>query len=221
MVAGFGIFGFRDPNGLRPLVYGTRDTDQGKDYMFASESVALTSLGFTNFVDVKPGECIIISENGVSIKQCIPPRQFSPCIFEYVYFARPDSIMDGVSVYKARLAMGEALANAVTKQLGKNMDIDVVIPVPDTSRSAALQLSYKLNKLYREGFIKNRYVGRTFIMPGQKQRIKSVRRKLNPMPMEFDGKVILLVDGKNKIIRFYCKRNYFKRNHFNGKGCWC
>lgn len=201
MIAGFGIFGFRDPNGLRPLIYGSRETLDGTDYMFASESVCLDSLGYSNFVDVSPGQCVIISKNGVQKKQCIEPKTFSPCIFEYVYFARPDSIIDGVSVYKARLAMGEALANEVIKKLGKNMDIDVVIPVPDTSRSSALQVSYKLGKLYREGFIKNRYIGRTFIMPGQSQRyqkltrIKSVRRKLNPMQMEFDGKNVLLVDG--------------------------
>lgn len=194
MIAGFGIVGYRDPNGLRPLIYGSRKTEYGVDFMFASESVALDALGYSNFTDVIPGQAIIITKNGVSTKQCTPPRIFSPCIFEYVYFARPDSIIDGVSVYKARLAMGEALANAVLERLGPDMDVDVVIPVPDTSRSSALQLSHKLNKLYREGFVKNRYVGRTFIMPGQKQRIKSVRRKLNPMKMEFDGKNVLLVD---------------------------
>ncbi|KAI8894469.1 phosphoribosyltransferase-like protein [Globomyces pollinis-pini] len=194
MIAGFGIMGFRDPNGLRPLIYGSRKTDFGMDYMIASESVVLDGLGYSNFIDIAPGQAVLITKHGVTTRQCIKPRTFSPCIFEYVYFARPDSIIDGVSVYKARLAMGEALANSVTKALGKNMDIDVVIPVPDTSRSSALQVSYKLNKLFREGFIKNRYIGRTFIMPGQSQRIKSVRRKLNPMPMEFAGKNVLIVD---------------------------
>lgn len=195
MIAGFGIFGFRDPHGLRPLVYGSRKSAHGIDYMISSESVVLDSLGYSNFKDVGPGQAIIITRAGVQMKQCVPFLKFTPCIFEYVYFARPDSIIDGVSVYKARLAMGEALAKQVVRQLGQDNDIDVVIPVPDTSRSSALQVSYKLNKLYREGFIKNRYIARTFIMPGQAQRIKSVRRKLNPMHMEFAGKVVLLVDG--------------------------
>jgi amidophosphoribosyltransferase len=138
--------------------------------MIASESVVLDSLGYSNFKDVGPGEAVIISRSGVKVKQCVPAKSFTPCIFEYVYFARPDSIIDGVSVYKSRLAMGEALAKQVIRQLGEKNDIDVVIPVPDTSRSAALQVSYALNKLYREGFVKNRYIARTFIMPGQKQR---------------------------------------------------
>ncbi|TPX72077.1 amidophosphoribosyltransferase [Chytriomyces confervae] len=194
MIAGFGLIAFRDPHGIRPLIYGERKTHYGTDYMVSSESVVLDALGFTNFVDVKPGEAIIITNKSVTKRQCVEPREFAPCIFEYVYFARPDSIMDGVSVYKARLAMGEALADQVTKKLGRNLDIDVVIPVPDTSRSAALQVSYRLNILYREGFIKNRYIGRTFIMPGQSLREKSVRRKLNPMQPEFAGKNVLIVD---------------------------
>jgi amidophosphoribosyltransferase len=183
--------------------------------MFASESVVLDVLGYTQDIkDVEPGECthffkfiyeiiskigqvVIVTRQGVSVRQCVPlhSTQPTPCIFEYVYFARPDSIINGISVYKSRLAMGEALANQVRHAFGDSMDIDVVIPVPDTSRVAALQLSYKLNLLYREGFIKNRYVGRTFIMPGQTERKKSVRRKLNAMPMEFAGKNVLLVDG--------------------------
>ncbi|KAJ3275506.1 amidophosphoribosyltransferase [Terramyces sp. JEL0728] len=195
MIAGFGILGFRDPHGLRPLIYGSRKTEFGTDYMMASESVVLESLGYSDFIDVAPGQGVMITKDGVSVRQCAKAKEFTPCIFEYVYFARPDSIMDGISVYKSRLAMGEALATQVIKDLGEENDIDVVIPVPDTSRTAALQVSYKLNKLYREGFIKNRYIGRTFIMPGQTQRIKSVRRKLNPMPMEFAGKNVLLVDG--------------------------
>ncbi|KAH6572259.1 hypothetical protein BASA60_006714 [Batrachochytrium salamandrivorans] len=196
MIAGFGLIGFRDPNGIRPLIFGERVSanGKGKDFMLSSESVCLEALGYTNFQDVVPGEAVILTPDNVSRRQCIVPHVFTPCIFEYVYFARPDSIMDGISVYKARLAMGEALARAVVKKLGKDMDIDVVIPVPDTSRSSALQVSYKLNKLYREGFIKNRYIGRTFIMPGQQLRVQSVRRKLNPMTMEFAGKSVLIVD---------------------------
>ncbi|KAI8923618.1 phosphoribosyltransferase-like protein [Entophlyctis helioformis] len=197
MIAGYGILGFRDPHGIRPLIFGERkslDGSGGMDYMLASESVCLEALGYSNYQDVHPGEAILFTKDKVVRRQCVPPGTFTPCMFEYVYFARPDSIMDGISVYKARLAMGEALANAVVRKLGKNMDIDVVIPVPDTSRTAALQVSYKLNKLYREGFIKNRYIGRTFIMPGQQLRVKSVRRKLNPMPMEFAGKNVLIVD---------------------------
>lgn len=164
--------------------------------MIASESVVLDSLGFEDFKDIGPGEAVILTKSGVKANQCTPALSFTPCIFEYVYFARPDSIIDNVSVYKARLAMGEALARQVIKTLGEDNDIDVVIPVPDTSRSSALQASYILKKIYREGFVKNRYIARTFIMPGQSQRIQSVRRKLNPMPMEFAGKVVLLVDGK-------------------------
>ncbi|KAL2917319.1 amidophosphoribosyltransferase [Polyrhizophydium stewartii] len=196
MIAGFGLIGFRDPNGIRPLTFGERPAANGVgvDYMMASESVCLEALGYSNFRDVRPGQAVIMTGSKLTVRQCIEPREFTPCIFEYVYFARPDSVMDGISVYKARLAMGEALAMAVEKKLGKNLDIDVVIPVPDTSRTSALQVSYKLNKLYREGFIKNRYIGRTFIMPGQQMRVKSVRRKLNPMPMEFAGKSVLLVD---------------------------
>ena len=142
--------------------------------MIASESVVLDSLGFGNFKDIGPGQAVIITKAGVKTNQCTPALSFTPCIFEYVYFARPDSIIDNVSVYKARLAMGEALAKQVVKKLGENNDIDVVIPVPDTSRSSALQASYKLNKLYREGFVKNRYIARTFIMPGQSQRYDSL-----------------------------------------------
>ncbi|KAI9104960.1 phosphoribosyltransferase-like protein [Phlyctochytrium arcticum] len=194
MIAGFGIIGFRDPNGIRPLIYGQREGKSGTEYMIASESVVLEALGFSSYVDIQPGEAVIITKTGIKTKKCVTGREFTPDIFEYVYFARPDSIMDGISVYKARLAMGEALATAVVKKLGHQLDIDVVIPVPDTSRSSALQVSYKLNILYREGFIKNRYIGRTFIMPGQQLRQKSVRRKLNAMHMEFQGKNVLLVD---------------------------
>ncbi|KAI9365164.1 amidophosphoribosyltransferase [Pilaira anomala] len=195
MVAGYGIIGIRDPHGIRPLIMGRRKNPAGYDYMFASESIVLDSLGFTDYEDVKPGEAIIITQGGnVSRRQLVVADKITPCIFEYVYFARQDSIMDGISVYKARLSMGEALADQVTRSLGKDMDIDVVIPVPDTSRVAALQLSRKINIVYREGFNKNRYVGRTFIMPGQQTRRKNVRRKLNAMALEFHGKNVLLVD---------------------------
>jgi amidophosphoribosyltransferase len=195
MIAGFGIIGFRDPFGIRPLGFGWRQTEKGFDYMFSSESVACDALGFTDFQDVRPGEAVIITrQGGVARRHLGKLFERTPCIFEYVYFARPDSIIDGVSVYKARLAMGEALASEVAKSFGDEMDIDVVIPVPDTSRVAALQLSYKLNIVYREGFMKNRYVGRTFIMPGQLSRRKNVRRKLNAMALEFAGKNVLLVD---------------------------
>ncbi|KAI7850437.1 amidophosphoribosyltransferase [Circinella umbellata] len=194
MVAGFGIIGFRDPHGIRPLALGRRSTPDGYDYMFASESAALEALGFTDCEDVKPGEAIIITRGQVSRRQLVSGKAIAPCIFEFVYFARQDSIIDGISVYKARLAMGEALAKQVVDTLGDSMDIDVVIPVPDTSRVAALQLSHTLDILYREGFNRNRYVGRTFIMPGQQTRRKNVRRKLNAMALEFHGKNVLLVD---------------------------
>ncbi|KAF1799412.1 phosphoribosyltransferase-like protein [Mucor lusitanicus] len=195
MIAGYGIIGIRDPYGIRPLIMGRRKNPAGYDYMFSSESVVLESLGFTDFEDVKPGEAVIITQGGnVSRRQLVTEKEITPCIFEYVYFARQDSIMDGISVYKARLSMGEALAEKVKRSFGDDMDIDVVIPVPDTSRVAALQLSRKLNIVYREGFNKNRYVGRTFIMPGQQTRRKNVRRKLNAMALEFHGKNVLLVD---------------------------
>ncbi|KAI8069149.1 amidophosphoribosyltransferase [Gongronella butleri] len=196
MVAGYGIIGFRDPHGIRPLVIGRRKTAAGFDYMMASESVVLDSLGFTDVEDVKPGEAIIITQQQQQFQRRVlaVSDQIAPCIFEYVYFARQDSIMDGISVYKARLSMGEALARQVKKSFGDAMDIDVVIPVPDTSRVAAIQLSRDLNIPYREGFNKNRYVGRTFIMPGQQTRRKNVRRKLNAMALEFHGKNVLLVD---------------------------
>ncbi|RKP07641.1 phosphoribosyltransferase-like protein [Thamnocephalis sphaerospora] len=195
MIAGYGVVGFRDPNGIRPIAYGRRGSEEaGYDYMFSSESVALDALGFRDVIDVQPGEAIIITRNGVTSRQLVSKQPFAPCIFEYVYFARPDSIIDGVSVYNARLAMGEALADQVLRELGADHDIDVVIPVPDTSRVSALQLSHKLGRPYREGFIKNRYIGRTFIMPGQHMRRKNVRRKLNAMALEFSGKNVLLVD---------------------------
>jgi amidophosphoribosyltransferase len=194
MITGIGIVGFRDPYGIRPAVIGKRETPRGDEYMIASESVAIDSLGFELVRDIAPGEAVFIDLEGrLHTKQCADKPLASPCIFEHVYFARPDSIIDGISVYRARLRMGETLANKILRVF-PNHDIDVVIPIPDTSRTSALQLSYKLNVLYREGFIKNRYIGRTFIMPGQKQRKKSVRQKLNAIDLEFKGKNVLLVD---------------------------
>jgi amidophosphoribosyltransferase len=194
MVTGFGIIGFRDPHGIRPLVYGERRTPNGTDYMIASESVALDVLGFELIRDLQPGEAVILEKNGaLHTRQCAERVLHSPCIFEYVYFARPDSIIDDISVYKARLRMGDKLADKILR-LRPDHDIDVVIPIPDTSRTSALQLANRLGVKYREGFIKNRYIGRTFIMPGQQLRKKSVRQKLNAIDLEFKGKNVLLVD---------------------------
>lgn len=194
MIVGFGIVAFRDPNGIRPLVLGSRKTAKGKEYMVASESVAMDILGFESIRDVEPGEAIYIEADGTfHSKQCVKPKTLAPCIFEYVYFARPDSIIDKVSVYKARLRMGEKLADKILREWPDH-GIDVVIPIPDTSRTAAQTVAYRLGVKNREGFIKNRYIGRTFIMPGQKERKKSVRRKLNAIDLEFRGKTVLLVD---------------------------
>jgi len=195
LIVGGGIVAFRDPHGIRPLVFGRKRTANGDDFMVASESVALDILGFERIRAVAPGDAIYISEGQLHTKVCAPDTQLTPCIFEYVYLARPDSIMDDVSVYKARLRMGEHLANRILERYpnGKH-DIDVVVPIPDTGRTAALPLAHQLNVKYREGFIKNRYIGRTFIMPGQQQRRKSVRQKLNPIELEFKGKNVLLVD---------------------------
>ncbi|KAF7295395.1 hypothetical protein MIND_01079100 [Mycena indigotica] len=195
MLAGFGIMAFRDPNGIRPVGMALRKSGNGHDYLFASESVVADAGGFSEWRDVKPGEAIIITRNGVSRRQVAPPATFAPDMFEYVYFARPDSVLDGISVYRSRMAMGDALADQVQRVLAENnLTVDVVIPVPDTSRVAALNLAQKLQLPYREGFIKNRYVGRTFIMPGQEMRKKNVRRKLNAMALEFVGKNVLIVD---------------------------
>ena len=194
MIPGYGIFGFRDPHGIRPLILGERTTKNGTKYMLTSESVGLTALGFKITRDIKPGEAIVIDRNGkVHSHQCSENSILSPCIFEFVYFARPDSIIDNISVYKSRLRMGEKLAEKIKLQWTKE-DIDVVMPVPDTSRTAALQLANELGLKYREGFIKNRYIARTFIMPGQKQRKKSVRQKLSAIELEFKDKNVLLVD---------------------------
>ncbi|KAJ7074311.1 phosphoribosyltransferase-like protein [Mycena amicta] len=195
MLAGFGIMAFRDPNGIRPVGMAVRRSGTGNDYLFASESVVADAGGFAEWQDVKPGEAVIITRSGVSRRQVAPPATFAPDIFEYVYFARPDSVLDGISVYRSRMAMGDALAEQVRRVLAENnLTVDVVIPVPDTSRVAALNLAQKLQLPYREGFIKNRYVGRTFIMPGQEMRKKNVRRKLNAMALEFAGKNVLIVD---------------------------
>lgn len=197
MLAGFGIIGFRDPNGIRPIGYGKRLNANGKDYdyIIASESIVADALGFTEWTDVQPGEVIVITRTSVQKRQVVPKRVFAPDMFEYVYFARPDSIIDGISVYSARMAMGEALAGEIQRQLQEaDMTCDVVISVPDTSRLATLQAAQKMGVPYREGFCKNGYVGRTFIMPGQSMRRKNVRRKLNAMPQEFAGKNVLLVD---------------------------
>ncbi|MFT5426599.1 MAG: amidophosphoribosyltransferase [Gammaproteobacteria bacterium] len=194
MISGFGILGFRDPYAIRPVIFGERDTEAGKEYMIASESVAITSLGFTIIRDIKPGEAIFVTRDGkLYTRQCAENPQYSPCIFEHVYLARPDSIIDGISVYNSRLRMGEALAEKIL-ELRPDHDIDVVIPIPDTGRTAALPLAQKLNVKYSEGFIKNRYIPRTFIMPGQEIRKKSVRQKLNAIESEFKDKNVLLVD---------------------------
>jgi amidophosphoribosyltransferase len=195
MLAGYGIVGFRDRNGIRPLVFGSRKNADGKlDYMIASESVALDSQGFQLERDVAPGEAVYIDIDGnIHSRVCAEPGEHTPCIFEHVYFARPDSLMDSISVYKARLRMGEKLADKL-KRLRPDHDIDVVIPIPDTSRTAAVELANALGVKFREGFVKNRYIGRTFIMPGQSQRKKSVRQKLNAIPLEFQDKNVLLVD---------------------------
>lgn len=194
LIARYGLVAFRDPKGIRPLVYGKRESDIGTEYMVASESVALNVLGFTLIGDVAPGEAIYITVDGeLHSRQCAKNPSLNPCIFEHVYFARPDSIMDGISVYKARLRQGEKLADKILRE-NPNHDIDVVIPIPDSSRVAGQALAQRLGVKFREGLVKNRYIGRTFIMPGQQQRRKSVRQKLNPIDLEFKGKNVLLVD---------------------------
>ncbi len=194
MITGHGIVGFRDPHAIRPLIFGERQTEQGNEYIIASESVAIDTLGFKLLRDVAPGEAVFIDMAGdLYTRQCADHPVYHPCIFEYVYMARPDSIMDGISVHKARLRMGTALAHKIQKHW-RHHDIDVVIPIPDTSRTAALQMAGELGLKYREGFIKNRYIPRTFIMPGQAMRKKSVRQKLNAIDLEFRNRNVLLVD---------------------------
>ncbi len=194
MIVGIGIVAFRDPNGIRPLVLGVRERENGSDYMVASESVALDILRFKRLRDVQPGETVFIETTGVlHNREQTGDVNHTPCIFEFVYFARPDSILDNLSVYKTRLRMGEQLAGKIVRDFPEH-DIDVVIPIPDTSRTSAVQVAHHLGVKYREGFIKNRYIGRTFIMPGQAERAKSVRHKLNAIGLEFKGKNVLLVD---------------------------
>jgi amidophosphoribosyltransferase len=194
MIANFGLLAFRDPHGIRPLVIGKAETEKGTEYIVASESVALDVLGFKLLRDIEPGEAVFIDMDGnLYSRQCAENSKLTPCIFEYVYLARPDSVIDGVSVYQTRLDMGNSLAEKIKREWS-DKKIDVVIPIPDTSRPSALQLAISLGLDYREGFIKNRYIGRTFIMPGQALRKKSVRQKLNPIGIEFKGKNVLLVD---------------------------
>jgi amidophosphoribosyltransferase len=194
LIAGYGLLAFRDPFGIRPLVFGEIDTPEGHEVMVASETVALEGTGHKVTGDVKPGEAIFIDlEGNVHSAQCAEQATLNPCMFEFVYLARPDSVMDGISVYQARLNMGETLAQRVISTMPPS-EIDVVIPIPESSRPSAMQLAQKIGKPYREGFVKNRYVGRTFIMPGQGVRKKSVRQKLNAIGVEFKGRNVLLVD---------------------------
>ncbi|WLI87741.1 amidophosphoribosyltransferase [Massilia sp. R2A-15] len=193
-IAGHGLLAFRDPFGIRPLCIGVNETDDGVEYMVASESVALEGIGFRFMRDIAPGEAVFIDSDGaLHQRQCADNPSLNPCAFEYVYLARPDSILDGASVYATRLKMGEYLAEKIRKEFSSG-EIDVVMPIPDSSRPAAIQLALKLGIEYREGFIKNRYIGRTFLMPGQAIRSKSVRQKLNAIADEFKGKNVLLVD---------------------------
>ena len=194
LIMGYGLVAFRDPHGIRPVCLGRRETPEGVEHMVASESVAMDALGFRMVRDILPGEAVIIERDGaLHSKVCDIPRSYTPCIFEYVYFARPDSIIDRISVYKARLRMGEHLAEKILRDRPDH-DIDVVIPIPDSSRTSALEVAHRLGVKYREGFIKNRYIGRTFIMPGQEMRRQSVRRKLNAIDLEFRDKNVLLID---------------------------
>lgn len=194
MIAGYGLLAFRDPYGIRPLVIGQNETPQGMEYLVASESVAIDTLGFNFLRDVEPGEAVLIDTRGQFVsRQCAEKTMHAPCIFEYVYLARPDSLMDGVSVYESRVKMGEFLADKI-RHTHPHLVIDAVIPIPDSSRPSALELARRLDVPFREGFVKNRYIGRTFIMPGQASRRKSVRQKLNAIAQEFKGKNVLLVD---------------------------
>lgn len=194
LIIGHGILAFRDPNGIRPLIFGRRETEVGTEYLVASESVALDALGFEHLRDVAPGEAVLFTEDGRLLsRQCAAAARLSPCVFEYVYLARPDSVLDGISVHRARLRMGDTLAERIRREWPLH-DIDVVIPIPDSSRSSALQMALELGIKYREGFVKNRYIARTFIMPGQAVRKKSVRQKLNAIDLEFRDQNVLLVD---------------------------
>lgn len=214
LINGFGILAFRDPNGIRPLVFGTRSNQYGTDYAVASESVAIDTIEFEVQRDLAPGEAILIRQGGAfSSRVCVADAQLTPCIFEHVYFARPDSFIDGVSVYQARRNMGHKLAEKVLRQRPDH-GIDVVIPIPDTSRTSALEASHRLGVPYREGFVKNRYIARTFIMPGQVARKKTVRMKLNAIRSEFQDKVVLLVD--DSIVRGTTSRQIVQIARENG-----
>ena len=204
LISGIGIVAFRDPNGIRPLSLGTKN----KSYMIASESSALTALDFETVEDIKPGEAIILNENGELIRRRIVRKSsHTPCLFEFVYFSRPDSSIDDISIHKSRLRMGDFLGDKILKEY-PNLNVDVVIPIPDTSRTSAMQVAYKLGVKYREGFMKNRYIGRTFIMPGQRNRKRSVKQKLNPIEIEFKDKRVLLVD--DSIVRGHTSKNIVK-----------
>jgi amidophosphoribosyltransferase len=194
MIANYGMVAFRDPHGIRPLIFGEREGQDGIEYMVASETVAMDVLGYRVVRDLKPGEAMYVDQKGkLHLRQCTDNPKLHPCIFEYVYFSRPDSVIDQVSVYSARLRMGQKLAKKI-KGLPICNDIDVIVPIPDTSRVSAQAIAEELGVKFREGFMKNRYIGRTFIMPGQKERKKSVRQKLNPVKAELQGKNVLLVD---------------------------
>lgn len=196
LIAGYGLLAFRDPNGIRPLALGQYTDEEGRiSYAIASESIVFPGMAYDLVRDIEPGEAIFIpfEQPRLYSRQCAENPKLSPCLFEYVYFARPDSVIDGVSVYQARADMGVTLAEKIKRTIDLD-EIDVVMPIPDTSRPSAMELAHHLNKPYREGLIKNRYIGRTFIMPGQATRKKSVRQKLNPIPNEFKGKNVLLVD---------------------------
>jgi len=204
LISGVGIVAFRDPNGIRPLSLGTKN----KSYMIASESSALTALDFETVEDIKPGEAIILNENGELMRRRVVRKSsHTPCLFEFVYFSRPDSSIDDISIHKSRLRMGDFLGDKILKEYPK-LNVDVVIPIPDTSRTSAMQVAYKLGVKYREGFMKNRYIGRTFIMPGQRNRKRSVKQKLNPIEIEFKDKRVLLVD--DSIVRGHTSKNIVK-----------
>ena len=210
LIAGIGIVAFRDPHGIRPLVLGKK----GYSYMIASESAALNALGYEILNDVSPGEAVIVDEKGhLFRKQCAEMNRHSPCLFEFVYFSRPDSTIDSISVHKSRLRMGDFLGEKILNQYN-HLKIDVVIPIPDTSRTSAMQVAYKLSAKYREGFIKNRYIGRTFIMPGQGIRKRSVAHKLSPIEIEFKGKNVLLVD--DSIVRGNTSKKIIEMVRKNG-----
>ena len=204
LVSGIGIVAFRDPNGIRPLSMGRKDNS----FMFASESSALTALDFEDIEDVKPGEAIIVELDGTLTKRRVVRDPLHiPCLFEFVYFSRPDSSIDNISVHKSRLRMGDFLGEKILREY-PNLNVDVVIPIPDTSRTSAMQVAFKLGVKYREGFMKNRYIGRTFIMPGQNLRKRSVKQKLNPIEIEFKDKRVLLVD--DSIVRGHTSKSIVK-----------